>query len=225
MSLLRDALDYGLAAARPTDNTTLTEGRLYFASDTGHVFRDNGATWDDVTPAGGIGGTLATTQVPYGASSNTVAGNSHLIYNVAGGGGSGGTLISEVLSSGAGALAGYADTGMGVDGEATGAGGWGVYGFATGAGGAAVVAEVNTATDAVLFKGLADAGQAADLFQLFVNSVLLFAVGADGAPRWVSVPPSSASDSGYEGTIAWDANYLYCCVAPNTWKRVAIATW
>jgi len=37
--------------------------------------------------------------------------------------------------------------------------------------------------------------------------------------------PSSATATGTAGEIAWDANYLYVCVASNTWKRVAIATW
>ncbi|WP_298752982.1 hypothetical protein [uncultured Arcobacter sp.] len=37
--------------------------------------------------------------------------------------------------------------------------------------------------------------------------------------------PSSASDTGITGTIAWDSNYIYICIATNTWKRVAIDTW
>ena len=37
--------------------------------------------------------------------------------------------------------------------------------------------------------------------------------------------PASASATGSEGQMAWDANYIYVCTATNTWKRVAIATW
>ena len=37
--------------------------------------------------------------------------------------------------------------------------------------------------------------------------------------------PASASDTGTTGTIAWDANYIYICVATNTWKRAALSTW
>ncbi len=37
--------------------------------------------------------------------------------------------------------------------------------------------------------------------------------------------PASASATGSEGQIAWDATYIYVCTATNTWKRVAIATW
>ena len=40
-----------------------------------------------------------------------------------------------------------------------------------------------------------------------------------------SSAPSSASDTGIVGEIAWDTNYIYVCVGTNTWKRVAISTW
>jgi len=37
--------------------------------------------------------------------------------------------------------------------------------------------------------------------------------------------PSSATDAGEVGEIAWDENYIYVCVATNTWKRTALSTW
>ena len=37
--------------------------------------------------------------------------------------------------------------------------------------------------------------------------------------------PSSASDYGFPGEIRWDANYIYVCVATDTWKRVALSSW
>lgn len=37
--------------------------------------------------------------------------------------------------------------------------------------------------------------------------------------------PSSASDTGNQGDICLDANYVYVCVAANTWKRAALASW
>ena len=37
--------------------------------------------------------------------------------------------------------------------------------------------------------------------------------------------PSSASATGTTGEIAWDANYIYVCIATNTWKRVLLSTW
>lgn len=40
-----------------------------------------------------------------------------------------------------------------------------------------------------------------------------------------SKTPASATAAGVQGEFAWDANYLYICVATNTWKRVAVSTW
>lgn len=37
--------------------------------------------------------------------------------------------------------------------------------------------------------------------------------------------PASASDTGQAGTVAFDSDYIYYCVATDTWKRVAISTW
>ena len=37
--------------------------------------------------------------------------------------------------------------------------------------------------------------------------------------------PSSATDFGFPGEIRWDANYIYVCVATDTWKRVALSSW
>jgi len=35
----------------------------------------------------------------------------------------------------------------------------------------------------------------------------------------------TAGDAGNPGEICWDSNYLYVCVALNTWKRVALSSW
>lgn len=37
--------------------------------------------------------------------------------------------------------------------------------------------------------------------------------------------PANATATGDPGEIAWDANYMYVCVAANTWKRSPLATW
>lgn len=37
--------------------------------------------------------------------------------------------------------------------------------------------------------------------------------------------PASASATGEEGQIAWDADYVYVCVSTNTWKRTPLSTW
>jgi hypothetical protein len=50
-----------------------------------------------------------------------------------------------------------------------------------------------------------------------------------GQMQWVTAVSSSAPGSagaiGQAGTLAYDSGYLYICVAANTWKRVAVATW
>lgn len=40
-----------------------------------------------------------------------------------------------------------------------------------------------------------------------------------------STPPPSANGNGQPGEIAWDANYMYVCVATNTWKRSPLSSW
>ena len=40
-----------------------------------------------------------------------------------------------------------------------------------------------------------------------------------------SVTPATSSSAGVTGQIQWDSNYIYVCVAPNTWKRANISTW
>lgn len=40
-----------------------------------------------------------------------------------------------------------------------------------------------------------------------------------------SKTPASAGDTGAQGDICWDADYIYVCIATDTWKRAAISTW
>jgi len=40
-----------------------------------------------------------------------------------------------------------------------------------------------------------------------------------------SKTPASASAPGTAGDMCWDSSYFYVCVATNTWKRVALASW
>lgn len=44
-------------------------------------------------------------------------------------------------------------------------------------------------------------------------------------PRGDTFVPANASATGTKGDITWDSTYVYVCVATNTWKRAAIATW
>ena len=49
--------------------------------------------------------------------------------------------------------------------------------------------------------------------------------GVQGATTASGSAPASATSTGSAGTIAYDANYVYICIATNTWKRVAISSW
>jgi len=40
-----------------------------------------------------------------------------------------------------------------------------------------------------------------------------------------SRPPSHASDPCVAGTETWDSNFVYVCVAKNSWKRAPLASW
>ena len=34
--------------------------------------------------------------------------------------------------------------------------------------------------------------------------------------------PSSSNDTGTTGDIVWDSNYVYVCIATDTWKRLSL---
>lgn len=38
-------------------------------------------------------------------------------------------------------------------------------------------------------------------------------------------PPSNPTSVGTKGEIRWSDDYLYRCIATNTWRRVALSTW
>tara|TARA_R100000388_G_scaffold94222_2_gene80774 strand:+ start:1448 stop:2239 length:792 start_codon:yes stop_codon:yes gene_type:complete len=50
-------------------------------------------------------------------------------------------------------------------------------------------------------------------------------INSDSMRLRTAKTPASAGADGDQGQIAWDTNYIYICVATNTWKRVAISTW
>jgi hypothetical protein len=50
-------------------------------------------------------------------------------------------------------------------------------------------------------------------------------VNDDGIIIRTAKTPASATATGVVGEISWDSNYVYVCVATNTWKRTALSTW
>jgi len=68
------------------------------------------------------------------------------------------------------------------------------------------------------------------------TAIATFGDGTSSSNADVSIPngdlivttpktPATAGATGTVGTIAWDTSYVYVCVATDTWKRSAIATW
>lgn len=39
-----------------------------------------------------------------------------------------------------------------------------------------------------------------------------------------NAPPVTSSSTGVKGTVAYDAAFLYVCIATNSWKRIALAS-
>lgn len=52
-----------------------------------------------------------------------------------------------------------------------------------------------------------------------------FTLQGDHVTITTAKTPSSASDTGTTGSIAWDSSYVYVCTATNTWKRSGLTTW
>jgi len=57
----------------------------------------------------------------------------------------------------------------------------------------------------------------------------VFASAAQGTKADNAVPaaavPASATATGSPGQVAYDASYIYVCVAANTWVRAPLTTW
>lgn len=66
--------------------------------------------------------------------------------------------------------------------------------------------------------GFLDALQGAEFDSTFTISLGQINIG-------VFNTPASSSASGTQGTVEFDANFVYVCTATNTWKRSALSTW
>jgi hypothetical protein len=53
----------------------------------------------------------------------------------------------------------------------------------------------------------------------------LFQVNGDRFRIATAKTPASATATGAQGEISWDADYIYVCTATDTWKRAALSTW
>lgn len=60
---------------------------------------------------------------------------------------------------------------------------------------------------------------ATDTGELYIHN------GTEYVPLITSATPSSATDTGIKGQVAWDSSYIYVCVATDVWKRTALSSW
>jgi hypothetical protein len=66
--------------------------------------------------------------------------------------------------------------------------------------------------------------EALDEFAGAVNTDLRNLV--DGMLRWVTTAPASPTSAGVKGDCVRDGDYLYICIATNTWRRATLGdTW
>lgn len=62
-------------------------------------------------------------------------------------------------------------------------------------------------------------------FTVSSAGVLTLTTSANKIALGASRTPASATDTGTAGEVCWDANYVYVCVAANTWRRAALSSW
>jgi hypothetical protein len=60
--------------------------------------------------------------------------------------------------------------------------------------------------------------------ELYLRGDGTFAEPEGGGIEWADAPATSTS-TGTAGQIAYDTNYLYICIATDTWGRVALNDW
>lgn len=78
-------------------------------------------------------------------------------------------------------------------------------------------------TGNIILGNIPDYGHRLSVDGVIAASVDLIA--GRGLRIMAPVVPATATAAGVAGDVAWDASFLYVCVATNTWKRAAIAAW
>jgi len=79
----------------------------------------------------------------------------------------------------------------------------------------------NTAGVLEIYDGITATGLEANRRDLLVRNV----TASQFKLTALNTAPTSATATGTTGEIRYDANYMYVCVATNTWKRSSLTTW
>lgn len=61
--------------------------------------------------------------------------------------------------------------------------------------------------------------------QSSINGNTAIVVVPGGTPTLNSIKPTSSSSAGLQGQSTFDSNYLYFCIADNTWRRIPLSTY
>jgi len=104
-----------------------------------------------------------------------------------------------------------------------------VYCVVSGTTATAAVFGAQTNIPFVFFVNNADVGRFDTSGKLLIGTTTSGAskltVNDDSIQVNTAKTPASASATGTTGQICWDSSYIYVCIATNTWRRVAHATW
>lgn len=94
-----------------------------------------------------------------------------------------------------------------------------------GANNAAVLIHIHGTLHSNLIPHTADNYQIGNTTQYW-SSVYTNALYANGfSVQNGAAAPANSTSTGTKGQIAFDSNYVYVCVATNTWKRASLSTW
>lgn len=90
--------------------------------------------------------------------------------------------------------------------------------------------DVNNDNDGVIFELNAQVASFSNPIPISVginttSPTTALDINSDKIRLRIAKTPTSATATGNTGDIAWDTNFIYVCVATNTWKRTAITTW
>ena len=242
-----------VAAFKPAalPDTGGSDGDIFINTATGTYWERTGGAW---SKQAGVLTTTGDMIVASGSDATRLAiGTSGQVLTVAGGvptwatpsGGGGGAPYS---SPGAGAnseMFGLGATAAGANSTSLGLSSAASSDFGTSCGNNAfidVVSPNSTAIGAGTYTNASEAtaiGFEADCE--FANSIALGAHANCTAAHQLMLPPltsivaggiqidthtpSSSADTGTAGQIAWDSDFVYVCVAADSWKRAALSSW